>query len=550
MDIMETTTAHVADAPAVPRAAPVTVTAPAPAGGGGRKLAAFLFMACGMFMALLDTQILGSSVREIQAGLAATPEEVSLVQTSYLIAEVIMIPMSGWFSRMLSTRWLFTLSATGFTLASIGCGLAWDIESMIVFRALQGFLGGAMIPTAFASGFLMFPGEKNQAKVAAVLGLMATLAPVLGPTIGGLITDAMSWRWLFFVNVVPGIIVAIVVPCLVKIDKPDWGLARRFDYAGALFLALFLGGLQYVLDEGPRLGWLESDLLRGLGAMSLIAAILFLVRSFTSTQAIVNLRAFRNRNFTVGCMLSFIVGIGLYGSIYLTPVFLALIRNYSAVQIGATVFVTGLFQVLATFMSIALRKVMSTKVMLMFGFAIFLLSCLMFRQITADWAFWELFFPQALRGLGTMLCVIPLTSVALGGLDEHEVKGASGIYNLMRNLGGAIGLASINTLLFYSRLTLHFRQLADHMSSASAIAIGGLERLTELVGARIPDPDRAALLGRKLAVDMLRREALVLSFADVYLLMAGAFLFGLALVLLLRLSSGTEKAGTKPSLEH
>lgn len=542
----------VLDAAAAPAAAhEIAAAAPLTAPvKGKRNLPGFLLMAFGMFMALLDTQILGSSIREIQAGLSATPEEVSLIQTSYLIAEVIMIPMAGWFSRILSTRWLFTLSCGGFTLASLGCAMAWDINSMIVFRALQGFLGGAMIPTAFASGFIMFPGAKNEAKLAAVLGLMATLAPVLGPTFGGLITDSLSWRWLFFVNIVPGIIVTVLVSYLVRIDRPDWTLLRRFDYAGALFLALFLGGLQYVLDEGPRLGWFEDALLFALAGMALVAAVLFMLRSFSCSQPIVNLRAFKNRNFAVGCLLSFIVGIGLYGSIYLTPVFLGVVRHFNALQIGATVFVTGLFQVLATFMSIALRKRMSNKGMLMLGFATFMASCVMFRHITAEWGFSELLIPQALRGMGTMLCVIPLTTVALGALNEQELKGASGIYNLMRNLGGAIGLALINTNLFYNRLGLHYRHLADRMADASSTAQGEIDKLAALLGAHIVDADRAGLVSLKLAAEMVKREALVLSFADVYLQMAGAFLFGLLLVALVRPPAPAAASASHARLEH
>ena len=512
-------------------------------------LLAFLFMAFGMFMALLDTQIIASSITEIQAGLSATPEEISSMQTSYLIAEVIMIPMSGWFSRMLSTRWLFTISAGGFTLASLGCAFSWNIESMLVFRALQGFLGGAMIPTAFASGFMMFPGEKNQAKVAAVLGLVATLAPVLGPTIGGLITSTFSWRWLFFVNIFPGILITLVVPHLVKIDKPDIGLAKNFDFAGAILLAVFLGGLQYVLDEGPRRGWFENEFLLGLICVSALSAILFIVRSLYFNHPVVDLRAFKNRNFLIGCMLSFIVGIGLYGSIYLTPVFLGQIRGYDAMQIGTTVFVTGLFQVLATFLTIILHKQMSSKAILFVGFATFVLSCAMFNQIDASWGFGELLIPQALRGLATMLCVIPLTSVALGALKPEELKGASGIYNLMRNLGGAIGLAHINTELFYNRLSLHYRHLVEHLNAASSNMNLDLERLSDMFGARIADTDKVALVSLKLLTHLITREALTLSFADVYLQMEAVFVLGAILVFLLKANSA-ENALSGTTTQH
>ncbi|WMW81555.1 DHA2 family efflux MFS transporter permease subunit [Undibacterium cyanobacteriorum] len=515
-----------------------------------KPLLGFILMAVGMFMALLDTQILGSSLHEVQAGLSATPEEISLVQTSYLIAEVIMIPLAAWFSSILSTRVLFSISCAGFTIASIGCGGAWDIQSMMVFRAAQGFLGGAMIPTAFASGFMMFPGERNQAKIAAVLGLMATLAPVLGPSIGGLITDALTWRWLFFINIVPGIVVCIAVAFIVDIDRPDFSVLRRFDILGAVSLALFLGLLQYVLDEGPRRAWLEDVHLLSFLLVSMMAGVIFVWRSLSYSHPIVHLRAFSNLSFTLGCVLSFVVGIGLYGSIYMTPLFLGLIRHFSALQIGATVFVTGLFQVGATFLSIALRKYLSNQTILALGFLIFYVSCVLFQGVTASWGYWELLVPQALRGMGTMLCVIPLTSLALGSFTGEVLKGASGIYNLMRNLGGAIGLALINTELFFNRFDLHYRQLADYSVRASARLSQASEQLLFQLNGHIVDSDRAQLLATKLLDSALRQQALVLSFSDVYRLMATAFLLGLVLILYLRLKSRHVEPSTAPIMEH
>ncbi|TXI96851.1 MAG: DHA2 family efflux MFS transporter permease subunit [Burkholderiaceae bacterium] len=513
-----------------------------------RPLLGFILMAVGMFMALLDTQILGSSLHEVQAGLSATPEEISLLQTSYLIAEVIMIPLAAWFSSILSTRVLFTLSCAGFTLASLGCGFAWDIQSMMLFRGLQGFLGGAMIPTAFASGFMMFPGEKNQAKIAAVLGLMATLAPVLGPSIGAVITDSLSWRWLFLINIVPGILVCVAVALVVHIDHADWSVARRFDYLGAGSLAIFLGFLQYVLDEGPRRLWMEDQSLLLMLVISIVAAVFFVWRSLTYRFPIVHLPAFAHLPFSIGCALSFVVGIGLYGSIYMTPLFLGLVRHYSALQIGMTVFVTGIFQVLATFLSIALRKRISNQSILALGFGIFLLSCILFRDVTAEWGYWELLLPQALRGMGTMLCVIPLTSLALGSFSGEVLKGASGIYNLMRNLGGAIGLALINTELFYARFDLHYRQLLDHAATASTSVGRASDQLLPLLSGRIVDTERAGLAAQKMLDLAMRREALVLSFSDVYALMAIAFSIGIALIAVLRVRTKTTSS-TESTIE-
>src|SRR5215203_7569957 len=211
-----------------------------------RRLVAFLIMVFGMFMAILDIQVVSASLAEIQAGLSASSSEVSWVQTSYLIAEVIAIPLSGFMSRALGTRLLFAISASGFTIASFFCGFASRLEQMIVWRAIQGFLGAGMIPTVFASAYTVFPRSKFHI-VGPIIGLVATLAPTIGPTVGGFITDMMSWHWLFFINIVPGIGITIGVWLLCDFDRPDFALLEHFDWWGLLFMAGFLGTLEYVL---------------------------------------------------------------------------------------------------------------------------------------------------------------------------------------------------------------------------------------------------------------------------------------------------------------
>ena len=214
-----------------------------------RRLVTFIFMVFGMFMAILDIQIVSASLAEIQAGLSASADEISWVQTSYLIAEVIMIPLSGMLSRVLSTRWMFTISAGGFTVMSLLCATATSIDQMIVYRTLQGFIGGGMIPTVFASAYTIFRGR--QALISPVIGLVATLAPTIGPTIGGYLTDLFSWHWLFLVNVGPGIAVTMAAFLLIDFDEPDLGLLRGFDWVGLGLMAAMLGSLEYVLEEGP-----------------------------------------------------------------------------------------------------------------------------------------------------------------------------------------------------------------------------------------------------------------------------------------------------------
>src|SRR5271166_473877 len=300
----------------------------------------FVVMCVGMFIALLDIQIVASSLQDIGGGLSAAQDEISWVQTAYLIAEIIMIPLSGWLTRVFSTRWLFTASAAGFTVASMLCGLAWNIQSMILFRALQGLLGASMIPTVFTSSFHYFQGPRR-VYFAAVIGTIASVAPALGPVIGGWITDTLDWHWLFYINLVPGLLITLLIPFLVKIDKPDLSLLKDADYPGIVLMAIFLGTLEYVLEEGTRWNWFDDAAIRTCSLIAGVAGILFVIRSLTFARPVVDLRALGNRNFTLGCVLSFITGIGIFSTIYLTPLFLGYVRGFSAWQTGVAIFSTG-----------------------------------------------------------------------------------------------------------------------------------------------------------------------------------------------------------------
>ena len=295
-------------------------------------------MVFGMFMSILDIQVVSASLSDIQAGLSASSSEVSWVQTAYLIAEVIAIPLSGFLSRAFGTRLLFAISASGFTIASFLCGLASTIEQMILWRALQGFLGAGMIPTVFASAYTVFPRSKFHI-VGPIIGLVATLAPTIGPTVGGYITDAMSWHWLFFINIVPGIGITLGVLALVDFDQPNFALLDRFDWWGLIFMAGFLGSLEYVLEEGPQYEWLQDTSVAACAAVCAVSAIAFFYRVLTAEEPIVDIRAFTDRNFGIGCLISFCVGIGLYGLTYMYPRYLAEVRGYSALMIGETMFV-------------------------------------------------------------------------------------------------------------------------------------------------------------------------------------------------------------------
>ena len=392
-----------------------------------RKFILFALMAIGQFMALLDTQIVAASISDIQAGLAAAPDESSWVQTAYLIGEIVMIPLSGWLSRAFSTRWLFTASAAAFTISSMACGFAWNINAMITARAIQGFVGGAMIPTVFATGFALFTGKKR-AMVPAVLGLLSSLAPTIGPTLGGWITDVLSWHWLFFVNLVPGLVITFTIPFFEAIDEPDLSLLKKFDWIGLILLAISLGSLEYVLEEGYRWNWLDDTVIRNFTWLAVVTGGLFIWRSLAYSDPIIDLRILKSRTFAVACLFIFITGFGLFGGVYVLPLFLARVAGYDARQIGEAVFVAGLSQVLIAPLVARLSQVVDLRKMLFVGFTLFALGLYLNTGVTSQWQGGEFFWPQIIRGFALLMCIVPATTMALGALPPAQLKMASALF--------------------------------------------------------------------------------------------------------------------------
>ena len=497
-----------------------------------QKVIAFAVMCVGFFIALLDIQIVSASLQDIGGGLSASQDEVAWVQTSYLIAEIIVIPLSGLLSRVMSTRWLFCVSAVGFTLTSLLCGWAWDIRSMIVFRALQGFLGGSMIPTVFTTAFAFFPAKKI-VLAAATIGALASLAPTLGPTIGGWITDNYSWRWLFFVNLVPGLFVAIVVPIMVRIDEPDLSLIKSADYLGIVLMAASLGCLEYTLEEGPRWNWLEDDVIRTTAWIAALAGIGFVIRCLTIANPIVDFTALRSRNFALGCFFSFVTGIGIFATIYLTPLFLGRVRGFSAWQIGMAVFSTGIFQIMAIPIYAMLARRIDLRWLLMSGLALFGVSMCFFVPITHDWGWRELLLPQAFRGFAQQFAVAPTVTLTLGGLAPNKLKLASGLFNLMRNLGGAIGIAGCATVL-NDRTNLHFLRLAEHLNTGNAAMMTLLGRTGTRDAALFGDAQHGALASVKQLWALTYREAQTMTFSDAFVMIAICFAIATAMVPFMR----------------
>jgi MFS transporter, DHA2 family, multidrug resistance protein len=477
-----------------------------------RRLFAFLAMVFGMFMAILDIQIVSASLTEIQAGLAASADEIPWVQTAYLIAEVIMIPLSGYLSRALGTRLVFVISAGGFTTASFMCGHASSIGEMILWRAIQGFIGGGMIPTVFATAYLIFPRSKVPI-ISPIIGLVATLAPTIGPTVGGYLTDALSWHWLFFVNIVPGLAVTIATFVLIDFDRPNFAMFRTFDWFGLISMAGFLGSLEFVLEEGPRYDWFSDDTILTFSWISAISALAFFIRALTAAAPIVDLRSFTDRNFALGSLFSFVLGIGLYGLTLVYPLFLGRIRGYNALMIGETMFVSGLTMFFTAPIAGRMVAKVDSRLMLMGGFFCFAIGTWWMSYLTVDWDFWELLWPQIFRGVGLMFAIIPINNISLGTLPPERIKNASGLYNLMRNLGGAVGLAAIYTFL-NRRTDLHLARLHEALNAGYRPALETLDKLSAAFVGHGPD---AKMMALKRLFLMTHQQGVVMAFADVFL---------------------------------
>lgn len=493
-----------------------------------RKFLIFGIMAFGQFMALIDIQIVAASLNSVQAGLSAGPDEISWVQTGYLMAELVMIPFAAFLGQALSTRWLFALSAGMFTLASALCGLAWDIDSMIAFRVLQGFVGGAMVPTVFATGFAMFAGAQR-AMIPAILGMVSVLAPTLGPTVGGWLTDAIGWRWIFYINIIPGLIVTTLAILVIKVDRPNLGMLKKIDYSHLIAMAVFLGGLEYVLEEGPRKDWFDDQHI-ALGAwLSVVAFLLFLERSFRSKGPIVKLSPFRKPTFVFACVFNLVIGFGLYSATYLLPVYLGRVRGFNSMEIGTTVFVTGIAQLFSTVIAARLSQTADPRHVITVGLTLFATSLWWTAHLTPEWGFYELLGPQLLRGFSIMLCIVPSVNLALTGFEQAELRYASGLFNLMRNLGGAIGIAVVNTWLG-DQTRIHVARFGEGLGMAGGHAREIVGGLASQFGQLTADPTRAMLMAQAELAKVVGRAALTSAFNEVFQLMAWIFLAALVMV--------------------
>lgn len=432
----------------------------------------FVLMCLGMFMAILDIQIVATSLPAIQGALRIAPDQMVWVQTAYLTAEIIAIPLTGYFTARLGMRWLFVIAVSVFTLASLGCAMSGNFHELVGWRILQGFAGGTLIPAVFAAVFLLFP-PRSQALATTIAGVAAVMAPTIGPIVGGWITQSYSWHWLFRINIAPGMLAALGVAICLRGTKAERHEGRAIDVLALTLLAAGLTALQIGLQDAPSRGW-GSTWVAGLLALFAACVAGFVWRTLISRTPLVELRCFADRNFAIGCALSFVLGFGLFGSTYLMPVFLGLVRDHGPLRIGEIMLVTGVAQLLTAPLAVYAERRFDARLLTAFGFILFAVGLLLSARQTLQTDFAEMMVPQLLRGVAIMFCLLPPTRMALGRLPETLVADGSGLFNLMRNLGGAIGLALINTTIF-ARAATESTAIAAKLRAgdvATAVRIG------------------------------------------------------------------------------
>jgi DHA2 family multidrug resistance protein len=497
-----------------------------------RTWVGFVIMCLGMFMAILDIQIVATSLPTIRTALNIAPDQMIWVQTAYLTAEIVAIPLTGYLTGVLGMRWLFVVAVTVFTVASAGCAQSGHFTALIGWRVVQGFAGGTLIPAVFAAVFLLFP-QRSQGLATTIAGVAAVLAPTVGPIVGGWITQTWSWHWLFRINIVPGIIAALGAAVLLRGPATNRRSARGFDAIALVALAVSLTALELALKDAPALGW-GAPRVAALLAMFAFGGMCFVVRTLGSAWPLVELKCFADRNFTIGCVLSFVLGIGLFGSTYLMPFFLGLVREHGALRIGEIMLATGIAQLLSAPLAVYLERRMDARWLTMAGFALFGAGLLLSTRQTPQTDAAQMVLPQVLRGAAIMFCLLPPTRLAMGQLSTPLVADGSGLFNLMRNLGGAVGLALIDTVIF-TRSGTHSVRIVKALEGgdvATAVSIGiPRDAFMEQLG-QPPDD-----FTREMVRPLVEKAALTDAINDAWLMIGLLTLLAVLLVALVRRAS-------------
>jgi MFS transporter, DHA2 family, multidrug resistance protein len=479
----------------------------------------------GAFMAVLNIQIVNASLADIQGAIGAGIDDGGWISTSYLIAEIVVIPLSGWLAQVFSTRKYLLTNAVLFLALSVACAFAQDLPQMIVLRAVQGFTGGVLIPMAFTLIITLLPKAKQPVGLA-LFALSATFAPAIGPTIGGYLTENWGWKYIFYVNLVPGAVMVGMLYYALEARPMKPALLREGDWAGILTMAIGLSALQTVLEEGNKDDWFGSPLIVKL---SVIAAV-----ALTAKKPLLNLRLLARRNFGFGVLANFLLGIALYGSVFILPVYLSRIQGYNAEQIGMVLAWTGLPQLLLIPLVPRLMQRFDARIIIGIGFALFAASNFMNIYMTNDYATDQLFWPNIVRALGQALVMAPLSAVATSGIEAENAGSASGLFNMTRNLGGAVGIALLQTLLT-KREQYHSNVLMQSVSLLEQATRTRIEKLTQyFVNHGIVDHAEATHRAVVAIGKIVQKQAFILAFSDTFYLLGAALIVALVAALLLK----------------
>jgi MFS transporter, DHA2 family, multidrug resistance protein len=486
----------------------------------------------GAFTAILDIQITNSSLANIEGAIGASPEQGSWISTAYLMAEIIVIPLTGWLgSSVFGLRRYLSINTALFIGFSVLCALSTSLPQLILFRAGQGFTGGVLIPTAITILRTRLPKHQQPIGIT-IFGLTATFAPAIGPTIGGWLTDNFSWHYIFYLNLIPGPIAAGMQLYALAPQKTKWEELARGDWLGVIAMAIGLSGMTFVLEEGQRKEWFESDIILRVTILSILGLVAFVARELTAQRPFINLRVLKNPTIGASTTLMVVLGAVSLGSTYVIPLYCAQIQGYNAEQIGWVVMWSGIPQLFVFPMMPLLMRKFDPRVLVVAGTLLFAYSCWLNVNLTHDVGMNELILPQLLRAAGQPLFAIPLSQLSTAGLPPRDTADASALSNMMRNLGGSIGIAALSTIVD-RREQFHFSMLAEAMTRN---ATRTQERLSLLIaGARnAADPAIAKMQALSTIASQVRREAYVAAYADAFFLVAVGLVVSLGAVLLLR----------------
>ena len=530
------------DAISVSNDRPQTATAPAAPAVSAKTWLAVIGATLGAFMAVLNIQIVNASLADIQGAIGAGIDDGGWISTSYLIAEIVVIPLSGWLAQVFSVRIYLLTNAVLFLVLSAACALAQNLPQMIVLRAIQGFTGGVLIPMAFTLIITLLPKAKQPVGLA-LFALSATFAPAIGPTIGGYLTENFGWQYIFYVNLVPGAIMIGMLYFSLEAKPMNLSLLRQGDWPGIITMAIGLSALQTVLEEGNKDDWFGSPFIVRLSVIAAVALSAFLWIELTANKPLLNLRLLFRRNFGFGILANFLLGVALYGSVYILPVYLSRIQGYNAEQIGMVLAWTGLPQLLLIPLVPRLMRRFDPRLVIGVGFALFAASNFMNIYMTADYATDQLFWPDVVRAIGQALVMAPLSAVATAGIEPENAGSASGLFNMMRNLGGAVGIAVLQTLLT-KREQYHSNVLSQSVSLLEQATRTRIEQLTQyFVNHGVVD--RADATHRALVAigHIVQKQAFILAFSDTFYLLGATLIVALLAALLLKKPDHLESGG-------